>query len=270
MSVATRERVDHVDSVERPGRSQRQRLVVVSAVIATLVVIGAPLVAGLLSGGLSRGDGNPALTPMAERVLHSIPGAFKTGDLVVVPAAGNPGTAWTNVVAPELVDGDVVQLDVRGLADIGYLPSRGTAPSWLSEVSAQDRVFLDVGNLSFACTRWPGADTCTGSLLMEHDNALYLFHSGLDVVGTPDEVRSFQVLDLGHPTTMALGVLPHDAKSAMVTFRGGGDRGVPARTSSPGAVGGATLWWVSAPAAVESVRFLDAEGRVLGRADPTG
>lgn len=270
MGVATRERVDYVDSVDRPGHSQRQRLVVVSAVIATLVVIGGPLVAGLLSGGLSRGDGNSALTPMAERVLRSMPGAFLTGDLVVVPTAANPSTAWTNVVAPELIDGDVVQLDVRGLADIGYLPSRGTAPGWLSDVTAQDRVFLDVGNLSFACTRWPGADACTGSLLMEHDQALYLFHSGLSIVGSPDEVRSFQVLDLGHPTTMALGVLPYGASAAMVTFRGGGDRGVPARTSAPGAVGGATLWWVSAPAAAESVRFLDADGHVLGEADPTG
>lgn len=269
MSVAVRERVDSVDSVDRPGHSPRQRLVVVSAVIATLAVIAGPLVAGALGGGLTRGGGS-ALTPMAEQVLESVPGSYQTEDMVVVPSSVNLGTAWANDVAPDAVDGDVVELDVRGLADLDYLPTTGEAPDWVSEVSAEDRVLMDVGNLSFACTRWAGADACTGALLMEHEGEKYLFHSGLGVVGSPDEVRSFRVLDLGRPTTLALGVLPFGATSAVVKFRVGGGTGVPARTSAPGAVGGATLWWLSAPSSIESVGFLDADGQLLERIRPTG
>jgi hypothetical protein len=122
-------------------------------------------------------------------------------------------------------------------------------------------VFSDVGPVSFACMRWPGAETCSGALLMERAGADYVLRSGLHVGDSADQIRTFRVLDAGLPTDMLLGALPAGAVSAMVTL--GGEREIRARTSEIGAVGGKTLWWLSVTEPVRAVTFLDAKYGVV-------
>ena len=167
MSVAVHDPVEYVDRDEAE-QARHPRAVVWSAAAATLAVITGPLLAAAL-GFVERVDPDGVtLSSTAQRVLEEVPGAFETGGLVVVPAATDPGVAWTGIVTLDRVDGAPVDLGVSGLAEYGYLPSSGTAPAWLSGVAPTDRVFSDVGPLSFACMRWPGAEKCTGTLLMEY------------------------------------------------------------------------------------------------------
>lgn len=241
--------------------SPHPRLVVAAAVVAMLAVVAGPAL-GL--GGVGRWvhvDRGPALTPIAKRVLDQVPGAFETGGIVVVPAAGNPDILWTGALTPDLIAGPIVDLGVSGLAEPGYLPSGGTAPAWLAKVGTADQVYDDVGNLWFACTRWPGSKSCKGTLLVENAGQRYIFRSGLDLAPSPREVSSFRVLDLGRPRDLVLGGAPPDASRVMVRLAGG--RWVEAQISDPGAIDGVTLWWVSVGAPVTDIRFLDAGGGVL-------
>ncbi len=264
MSVALDGLVDRVEPEPPVERGSNRRAVVAAPVLATLAVILGPL-AGAGLGSLSgQGEDQGALTPVARRVLDQAPGAYVTGGMVVVPAG--VGTVWTNNVPADRVDGAVVQLGVHGLARPGYLSYDGRAPSWLSTVQDGDPVFVDVGDLTFACTRWPGAPGCTGSLLMAHDEEQFIFRSGLGL-HTPERVQTFSALETGLPTNLALGTMPEGAVSATVSLEGRGwsDRFL-ASVSEPGAVGGATLWWVSAPADVRLVTFLDGHNQVIGTA----
>ena len=251
------------DAAGRAEPSRHPRLVVAAAVVAMLAVIAGPaLVAG--PGGAGRWvhvERGPALTPIARRVLDKVPGAFETGGLFVVPTAGNPDILWTGALTPDLIAGPIVDLGVSGLAEPGYLPSGGRTPAWLAKVGTADQVYDGVGNLWFACTRWPGAQDCKGTLLIEHAGQRYIFRSGLDLTPSPREVSSFRVLDLGRPRDLVLGGAPPDA--SRVTVRLASGRRVEASTSAPGAINGVTLWWVSVAAPVTDVRFLGADGGVL-------
>ncbi len=272
MSGAVYERVEYAGTGDRRQAAPHQRLVLAAVVVATLSMIAWPLLGAVLGlggrlGGLTTDEA--LLTPTARRVLDELPGAYTVGGMVVVPDMSASGSEWANAVPPDLVDGAMVDLGVRGLAAPSYLPSRGAAPSWLSEVGTGDKVFKDVGNLSFACTRWPGAERCTGSLLVEHGDEHFYYQSGLSLVDSPEQVRTLRVLDLGVPTNLVMGVLPQGATFAAAAVDGeSGPRQLPVNVSAPGAVGGATLWWVSARSPVESVMFLDDHDRVLGRVTP--
>lgn len=255
------------DGVRSAERERHQRLVIAAAVVATLAVIAGPMLAGAL-GLHGRPAPFDALTPDARRVLKELPGAFETAGLVVVPAATDPNLLWTGPISPDQVDDPVVSLGVDGLAEHGDMHLQETAPAWLRQVGAEDLVFEDVGNLSFACTRWPGAQTCSGTLLMEHLGERYILRSGLGLPRSPGEVSSFQVLDDGLPSELVLGGAPPEVRSVEVTMVGGG-RVLAARTTAPGAVGGTTLWWASVPAPVAVVTFLDARGQVLARSPVT-
>ena len=250
MSVAAH---DAVSPAER-GRHQR-------------LVIAGPMLAALGLGG-HRAPVD-ALTPDARRVLKELPGAFVTGGLVVVPAATDPNLLWTGPISPGLVEDPVVSLGVDGLAEHGDLHLQETAPAWLRQVGSEDLVFEDVGNLSFACTRWPGAHVCTGTLLIEHLGERYILRSGLDLRRSPGDVSSFRVLDNGLPSELVLGGAPPEVRSVAVTMTAGGSHVVEARTSAPGAVGGTTLWWASVPAPVATVTFFDARGQVISRSPVT-
>lgn len=265
MSVALDGLVDRVDPESSVERGSNRRAVVAAAVLATLAVILGPLVAaGLGAVGGPGEDRSSTLTPVARHVLAETFGAYTTDGLVVVPTA--IGTVWTNAVPAERVDGKVVDLGVRGLARPGYLSYDGTAPAWLSEVQDEDRVFIDVGELAFACTRFPGASGCTGSLLMQHAGQHFIFRAGL-ALDSPEEVHTFPVLEMGLPTNLALGVMPDGAVSATASVEGRGwSNRFLVSTSEPGAVDGATLWWLSAPAEVREVTFLNGHNQVIGTA----
>lgn len=247
-------------------RSPHQRLVVAAAAVATTAVIAGPaLTLGPRPAGRSVPvDDGPVLTAAARRVLEHVPGAFETGGDVVVPAVGSPYILWTGALSPDLVVGPVIALGVRGLAEPGYLPSGGKAPAWLQRIGTEDQVYDDVGELSFACTRWPGVARCTGTLLMKHAGQRYIFRSGLHLAPSPDKLTTFPVLDDGLPRDLVIGAAPKAAARVKVSLAGQHHE-LQARTSAPGAVRGTTLWWVPVAAPVSAVTFLDRDGAVLAR-----
>ena len=248
-------------TVHDARRSRRQRWVVAATVLATMSAIVLPAVtAGFGPAGRKVVvDPSPVLTLAARRVLKEVPGAFETGGDVVVPASTDPDTRWGGALGPELIAGPVVPLGVHGLAEPGYLPTTEGRPAWRERIGTKDRVYDDVGAVSFACTRWPGLAGCTGSLLMEHAGRRYLFRSGLHLWQRPGVVTSLLVLDEGLPRDLVLGGAPPDTARVVVTLAGGG-REVGAHTTAPGAVHGLTLWWVTVADPVAVVTFFDREG----------
>jgi hypothetical protein len=265
MSVAVHDPVEYVDRDEAE-QARHPRAVVWSAAAATLAVIAGPVIAAAL-GFVERVDPDDGgtLTSLAQRVLEETPGAYETAGMVVVPAAGDRGVSWTGVVLPDRVDGVFVDLGVNGLAQYGsdYYPSGSTSTEWLTEVTPGDQVFADVGALSFACMRWPGADSCTGALILERTGTKLLFRSGLSIGESADQIRTFRVLDAGLPTQLVLGAMPRGAVAAMVLTAD--DHEVRARSSDPGAVAGETLWWLSVTEPVRTITFFDEKYRVLER-----
>jgi len=241
-----------------------ERLVIVTTVLATLVAVAGPLLIGGL-GRLASVD-DEALSPPAQRVLAEVPGAFETEGLVVVPANTDAALAWVEEMPYERIDGAVVDLGTHGLADYGYLPLRDSAPGWLMSITPGDSVFSDAGPLAFACTRFPSAEDCTGTLLMEHEGELYIFRAGLALADLTEQPRGFRALDLSGPAQLVLGTTPPE--TAWVELRLAGDAGqrVTASLSDPGVVDGATLWWATVSSPIEEVTFLDAGGRAIGTA----
>jgi hypothetical protein len=133
-------------------------------------------------------------------------------------------------------------------------------------ITPGDSVFSDAGPLAFACTRFPGAEDCTGTLLMEHDGDLHIFRAGLALADLAEQPRGFRALDLSGPAQLVIGTTP--PRTAWVELQLAGEAGqrVTASLSDPGAVDGATLWWTTVATPIDEVRFLDARGRVIGTA----
>lgn len=251
---------------EARERARHQRHVVLAAVLATLVVILAPALAGRLGLADRVVDGGPEaqLTPAALRVLEEAPGAYPIRGMVVVPAETDPDVVWTGAIRVERVDGSVVDLGVHGLAPYGALPSREPDRGWAAGLTEQDRVFHDVGPLGWACTSWPGATDCTGTLLTVHDGEHYILRSGLDLLDPPDRRVTFSVLDGGVPVDLVIGAAPAGTSTVTVTLAGAERlRDVRARTSAEGAAGGVTVWWLTVSEPVAAVEFRDRAGREL-------
>lgn len=257
---------------ERPEQPRRDaarrddRLPVLASALATMLVVVVPY-------AVSGGPNDPTaptevqLPAGAQRVLDEVPAAFETDGLVVVPAGADPGVAWAGEVGRERVDGEVVELGVRGIVELGYLPSSGEVPAWAVGLVAGDRVRSDTGPLAFACTRWPGASRCSGSLLARVGRSHYLVRSGLDIPEDDRAVLRFDVLDLGVPARLTLGVM----RPGAVRVELEGARGqVPARTSETGAVAGRTLWWAVSDEAPQVLESFDASGALLERVDLGG
>lgn len=257
-----------VDLGRGGGLRYADRLPVLASALATLVVIVVPFaVTGGAGSGSATDPGRDELTPAARRVLDELPGAFARSGLVVVPAELDPGVAWTGAVGAERVEGELVELGVHGLVGLGYLPSSGSAPAWAQGVEEADRVVSDTGPLAYACTRWPGARTCTGSLLARVRGAHYIVRSGLDVPEDPEAVLRFPVLDLGEPAELTLGTLPPGAARVEVEDPHGR---LVANLSEPGAVAGATLWWVVSDDRPQVMLAFDRDGDLLERRDLGG
>lgn len=264
MSVAVHD-FDHAGSAAHDGR---QRLVVVAAVVATLAIIAGPgIVAALgLVSGLVPGIDEPPLTENAQRVLDEVPSAYETGGMVVVPAVNDPNVVWIGAIGAEGIDGAVVDLDVSGLVPYGSLPTRGTPTDWMSELTPEDRVFSDVGSLHFACTPSLAADTCHGAVLVQHLGRWHVYKAGLGAPGSAAAVTKISVLGSGGEADVWLGWMPPRASTVWATVVGNQYiRDVPARTSEPGRVGGASMWWVRSTEPVSAVTFRDHRGRVLDR-----
>jgi hypothetical protein len=247
--------------------SRHDRSVIAAAVLATLLVVAGPRLAdewgGRLSGTLVP---ETPLTEAAQRVLAEMPEAFQAGGLVVVPAASDPYVAWVQPVAEDRVVGDVVALDVHGLAGYGYLPAAGGTPTWLDAVTPADGVHSDVGPLSFACTSWPGTKRCTGTLLTEHAGRRHIFRAGLGSPESPDPVIGLRGFGAGGMLDVYVGWMPPGASTVWATVVGDQYvRDVPGRSSRPGAVGGQTVWWLRSEEPVSAVSFLDPDGEVVER-----
>jgi hypothetical protein len=250
-----------------PEPTRRDRGVVAAAVAATLLVIAGPMLAAAWNGG---GPGvpieEPPLPESAQRVLAELPDSFQAGGMVVVPAASDPYFAWPGGVGSDRVDGEVVGLGVRGLTEYGALPSAGATPGWLLSLSPADNVYSDVGPLSFACVRWPGADRCTGALLAEHDGDHHILRAGIGSPTSLELVTRTMGFGSGGRRDVWLGWMPPDAASVWVTVVGHQTiRDIPGRTSGPAAVSGQAVWWVTSPDAVSAVSFRDVRGHVVER-----
>ena len=243
------------------GANGHARAPVLAAALATFLVIVVPF-------ATTGGPGEPAdespLSPLAQRALAELPSALQIAGRVVVPAACDPGVVWTGAVGAERIDGEVVDLGVRGLVEYGYLPASGSGPSWVAQVGGDDAVFSDVGPLAYACMRWPGASTCSGALLVRHEEAYYVVRSGLDVPGAAVDVVRFSALDLDVPTTLLVGTAPASAVGVSLNV-GRGE--VAGRVSAPGAVGGSTIWWASVEDEPRTLRALDGVGREIAVVD---
>jgi hypothetical protein len=250
-----------------PEPTRRDRGVVAAAVAATLLVIAGPMLASAWNDG---GPGvpieEPPLPESAQRVLAELPDAFQAGGMVVVPAATDPYVVWPGALGTDRVDGDVVALGVSGLTEYGVLPAAAATPGWLTGLAPADNVYSDVGPLSFACVRWPGADRCTGALLTEHSGSHHILRAGLGSPASLEPVNRTMGFGSGGRRDVWLGWLPPGAVTAWVTVVGHQSiRDVPGRTSEPGAVAGQAVWWVASPDAVSAVSFRDAQGNVVER-----
>ncbi len=258
------------DPQDRPGplpRGARERLVVVAAVLATLGVIAAPGLLGLL-GAVDRAVPTveeQRVSPNAQRVLDELPDAYTAGSAVVVPAETDPHVVWIGAVPSSRIDGFVLDLDARGLVPFGTLPTRGTTPGWRAQVEPEDRVFSDVGPLYFACTPATSGEGCRGSVLMQHAGSWHILGA---VAGAPGQgsVTRVNVLAGGGTAGLWLGWMPADAATGWATVVGQTTiRDVPVQLAETGAGGGARMWWVRSPDPVSAVSFRDADGRVLQR-----
>jgi hypothetical protein len=250
-----------------PEHTRRDRAVIAAAVAATLLVIAGPMLATAWNDG---GPGvlieEPPLPESAQRVLAELPDSFQAGGMVVVPAATDPYVVWPGGIGPDRVDGEVVGLGVRGLTEYGLLPSSGSTPEWLRGLGPTDNVYSDVGLLSFACVRWPGADRCTGALLVEHGGNHHILRAGIGSPTSLEPVTRTMGFGSGGRRDVWLGWLPPGAATAWVTVVGHQSiRDVPGRTSGPAAVGGQAVWWVASPDAVSAVSFRDSQGNVVER-----
>lgn len=258
MSVLVQDRTPH---------ARREWRIIAAAAAATLSIVLAPLAAAMLSGD---GPGvlveEEPLPEAAQRVLAEMPDAVQIGGMVVIPAATDPFVSWPGVVDGDRIDGEVVNLGVRGLAEYGYLPSAVSTPEWLKSLEPSDNVYSEVGPLSFACTQWPGSDECRGAVLAEHNGSLHTFRFGIGSPDSPQKVARVSGIGSGGRRDVWFGWLPQGAGSVWVTIVGHqGVRELPARTSDPGVLAGESAWWVVSSDPVSAVSFRNAQGEVLER-----
>lgn len=247
--------------------ARRERSIIAAAVAATLAIVLAPLAGAMLStdGPVLLVEEEP-LPEAAQRVLTEMPDAVRIGGMVVVPAATDPYVSWSGAVGADRIDGEAVSLGVRGIAEYGYLPSAASTPEWLTSLAPSDNVYSEVGPLSFACTRWPGASDCRGAVLAEKDGNLHVLRSGIGSPDSPQKVARVNGIGSGGRRDVWFGWLPRDAGSVWVTIVGHqGVKELPARTSDPGALAGESAWWVVSSDPVSAVSFRDADGEVLER-----
>lgn len=247
--------------------ARHERSILAAVVVSTLLVVAGPILAAEFGGGIQGVYVERTnLTETAQRVLAEMPGAYEADGMVVVPADQDPFVAWAEPLRSDRVVGEVVDLGVRGITEYGSLPSYGELPRWLGDVTSADRVFSDVGNLSFACTSFPGATDCTGTLLIDRAGDQQIFRAGLGSPETPDPVMHFTGYGAGVEHDIYIGWLPPGASTVWATVVGNQYiRDVPARTSGVGVVAGQTVWWLYSSEPVSAVSFHDDRGEVLER-----
>lgn len=264
MSVAVH---GHRGLADRIGRDAHERLVVLTSVLATLLVISLPGILGGLGmvSGISLEDEDVRLSDAAQRVLDEIPGAYPTGGMVVVPAATDPHVVWIGPIADENLTGREVDLGVRGLVPFGTLPTRGEVPPWRTEIEPADRVYSDVGSLHFACAPTPSGGACRGAVLLQHGDRWHPLRADLGNPGAASVTR-VSVLGSGGEAGLWLGWAPPGAATAWATIVGHQYiRDVPAQTSDTEAGRHGTMWWLRSSEPVSAVTFKDARGRVVAR-----
>jgi hypothetical protein len=244
------------------------RLVIAAAAAATLAVIAAPALAGLVSGvGLSDPhDPDEALTDMGRLVLEEAEHAYRIDDTVIVSAVTDSSIIWADDIPDERIVGNPVPLGVRGLADYGNLPTSSQAPVWARAVDATDRVMADVGTVFFACTRFYHVRDCAPSLLMQHEGELYTLVAGIGSAdflrpGAPMEAFTQPVLVHAEMGMLVIGAIRQPYESRVVVEFDDGEKvdAWTTRTTLPEA----TVWWTASSKPVHKVTAYGADQEVI-------
>lgn len=239
------------------------RLVVAAAALATLLVIVMGM--SLPREGPGYTDPSSELTELGRRAVDSLPNAYQAGDSVIVPAADDPSIMWVDEVPATRIDGVAVPLYVRGLVGYSLLNASRTAPGWVDEITDADRIYVDVGSLFIACMRWPGAEGCGPTLLMQNEGRFYIYRSG---IGSENFLESrdmegyiYDAVVAGERERLVLGGLGGtETEEVRLLLQDGTEVG--AHTSKL-VVPGATVWWATARQPVESVTAYRANGEAV-------
>ncbi len=244
-----------------------ERLTIIAAALGTLAVIFAAM---LMAGGQEEAQ-NPRdlLTDLGRRAVETLPEAYQSGDSVIVPAASASYVARANYIDPDLFQSEPVPLYVRGLAPYGSMRAPIGSPLWTAKITASDNIFVDVGQLSVACMRWPGEEACAPTLLAADGGRYYVFQSGIgsqDFLQPESEMEGyvFDAVSGGERVRLVFGGLPgtttHSVKVEM-------EDGIveTAETSLGNPFLGSTIWWTTAAEPVETVTAYDLDGQVVDR-----
>ncbi len=244
-----------------------ERLTIAAAALGTLAVIVAAVV---MAGGQEEGQ-NPRdlLTDLGRRAVNTLPEAYQSGDSVIVPAESASYVARANYIDPDLFQSPPVPLYVRGLAPFGSMRAPMGSPLWTAKITASDNIFVDVGQLSAACMRWPGEEACAPTLLAADSGRYYVFQSGIgsqDFLQPGSEMEGyvFDAVSGGDRVRLVFGGLPGTTtQSVKVELADGIVEAAETSIGTPFA--GTTIWWTTAAQPVETVTAYDLDGQVIDR-----
>lgn len=256
----------------RHDQRWRPHVTMAAAAVATLaVMLGSTILAHADLGGRPPLPQDPRdqLTALGRRALDELPLAYLAQGAVVVPAPTDPNIRWSGAIPVARMERPAVPLGARGVIDYARFGTSPDAPAWTRDLTGADRVLTDVGPLWFACTRSPGQEGCTASLLVFHDLHYYHYkslHGSASVLdeGTPMEVSAFDAIygtDLQQ--LLVVRVAGTGVRSVLLTMVDGSQ--VSTFSDPDLRAAGDTLWSASVSKPVDSVTAYAAAGDVIAR-----
>lgn len=257
------------------NRPAHQRLTVVAAAVAVLLVLGMPLVVGQLLA-LVRPDEQPDPFPLTEhaQAIAELPGAMVLRDRVfleLTPEMHAPALRPSQRVLPTRLAGQPVPLGAVGVLPMNpYLAPRDEA-ALASDLWPGDRVFSNLGALVAGClpqdTDPPGE--CTPTLLTLHPNGYFLYPRswGSETFLEPGTAMEAEVYDVLGGSVVAGGRPGTDTDRVVVRQSNGST--VTAFTTESASPGD-TIWWASVTRDPVEATAYDVRGNVLETVDLNG
>ncbi len=257
-------------AIRSRGRRMRwSRRGATSAVVAaTLAVVAGSAYTVAGGPGIERGlfAAGDELSPVAERALKEVPGAYRVGDQVFVPEVPTRAAVAEGALSPRRFRGEVVPLTVHGYSDLTYLTDGSGLPGWLPtapEVMEDDTVRADNGPLSLACVSGRGSRCGLTTMVRSVDGDYYRL-SGLGTAtflkpGAPMEV--FLDEDYLERTVSVIGGIHGTDVARVEVFTVDGRR--READVSHDVVKGDTVFWGESYGEVARVVAYDRDGTVL-------